>query len=376
MIVYNRIDKVIIIPECGCPSSGVVPHSRCEREVQIAYTSGWSGGYEQGLEDCSGSTCNLTTGTLDLNNGDSGRWIVYPNEGYDGFDQFRVYDQGYGEGKYQSGWTAGFNSGSARSVRFELYVQQAAYYFRALWPTGHSVTINGNEAPITYISYAQPFSFDKYAIEVQTTESAITTMEVTLNFQNNGDFPYITEYFQEVKVNECYDLNILSQNRELVQEYGIDIIYKYTLTFDTTPIYDKLSYQAGLAACQQQIHNVIYVQNEAAGHNIGGFVTGSQRDLMINGSACPYSYTIDGDGVFGFDAQFNLEAAVQLAVPQSFAFTVDCKERWESQNGPDITSVGVFGNAISNYTVVKTPTTAINPNSFGITYTITITGNQ
>ena len=86
---------------------------------------------------------------------------------------------------------------------------------------------------------------------MKTTESAITTMEVTLNFQNNGgsDFPYVTEYFQEVKVNECYDLNILSQSRELVQE-GRYLKYKYSFTFDTTPFYDKLSYEAGLAACQ------------------------------------------------------------------------------------------------------------------------------
>ena len=221
----------------------------------------YQSGYSAGLADASGVT--LKADVFSLNASWQGDTTFYPSRvNADGFSRFRIYDNGYAnhwrqigreEGfssGFTSGWTAGFNSGSARSVRFELYVQQAAYYFRALWSEGHSVTINGNEAPITYISYAQPFNFDKYAIEVQTTESAITTMEVTLNFQNNGDFPYITEYFQEVKVNECYDLNILSQNRELVQEYGSDIIYKYTLTFDTTPIYDKLSYQAGLAACQ------------------------------------------------------------------------------------------------------------------------------
>ena len=239
MVIYNRQEKVIIIPDCGCSSVSGSGHSRCEREVQIAYTSGWSGGYEQGLEDCSGNTCNLITGSLDLNNGDSGRWIVYPNEGYDGFDQFRVYDRGYGEGKYQEGFTAGFESASTREIQLRFELSSAAE-FRALWRSENEITINGIEGIVDGVAETMMPVFG-YLVTARTIESAVTTMEMTFNFQNSQGsqgFPYPPSAFTSVKVNDCYYLNIISQSRVLVQD-GTDLKYKYSFTFDTTPFYDK-----------------------------------------------------------------------------------------------------------------------------------------
>lgn len=71
------------------------------------YNEGYGDGYAQGQEDCSGSSCELMIGTVDLENGDSGQWVRYPDEGYDGFRQVRIYDRGYGQGKYDQGYQDG-----------------------------------------------------------------------------------------------------------------------------------------------------------------------------------------------------------------------------------------------------------------------------
>ena len=112
MIVYNRIDKVIIIPECGCPSSGAVPHSKCEREVQIAYASG----YTAGLEDCSGGTgCELQEGRLVLREDWLGPETIYPDLTHNGFDKFVVIDNGYGQEKWYEGYEAGIQDCSGHT---------------------------------------------------------------------------------------------------------------------------------------------------------------------------------------------------------------------------------------------------------------------
>lgn len=71
------------------------------------YNDGYGDGYAQGQSDCSGSSCELMIGTVDLENGDSGQWVRYPDEGYDGFRQVRIYDRGYGQGKYDQGYQDG-----------------------------------------------------------------------------------------------------------------------------------------------------------------------------------------------------------------------------------------------------------------------------
>ena len=216
MIIYHREKQTIVIPAAFGEGVSIAPQD-CEEAIAEAFQSGWTEGFErgyaQGQYDC--PTCDCTSAVTEA---------------------------------FQSGWTAGFNSGSAREVRFDMRVA-SAYEFHPLWTTGHSATINGNDAVV--LDVFGTGSFDDYVVKVATLESGVTTMEVTLNFQNNGGVLRIPSAFTSVQMNECYYLNIISQSRELVQE-GRELKYKYSFTFDTTPFYDKLSYEAGLAACQNE----------------------------------------------------------------------------------------------------------------------------
>lgn len=233
----------------------------------------YEAGYEAGLEACSGGTpCDCTSAATQaynigfengqqnvinqltdhyysLDSGFSGRERItaYPDD--IGWRSVLIEDNGYGQGKYNQGFDDGFASGSTREVRFDMRVA-SAYEFHPLWGGGHSATINGNDAVV--LDVFGTGNFDDYVVKVATLESGVTTLEVTLNFQNNGGGVLrIPSAFTSVQMNECYYLNILSQSRELVQE-GRELKYKYSFTFDTTPFYDKLSYEAGLAACQGQ----------------------------------------------------------------------------------------------------------------------------
>lgn len=107
MIIYSRKEKAIVIPDCGCLSVSGSGHSECEREIQIAYNSGWTGGYEQGLEDCSGTTCELQEGSFALRETFSGSETIHPDLNHNGFSQFTVFDNGYGQEKWYEGYTSG-----------------------------------------------------------------------------------------------------------------------------------------------------------------------------------------------------------------------------------------------------------------------------
>lgn len=72
--------------------------------VQSAYTEG----YREGMAQCSGGTCNLALGALELQSGDSGTWIMDARQdGLDGYDQVQITDFSYGQAKYQEGFEAG-----------------------------------------------------------------------------------------------------------------------------------------------------------------------------------------------------------------------------------------------------------------------------
>ena len=73
---------------------------------QSLYTSG----YAAGLAACSGG-CNLIADTNSLNGAWGGRTTYYPPAGYDGFSEMTIYDNGYGNSRYNDGRTAGFSSG-------------------------------------------------------------------------------------------------------------------------------------------------------------------------------------------------------------------------------------------------------------------------
>ena len=164
MITYKRERKKLIIP------SGFIYGSSgstgCEEAIEQAYQDGYNEGYEQGQEDCPDCpSCNLENKQFPLNEGftpttvspsqeydglgsvyvydngygeerynqgyqdgqssvnlqsgsytltsdfDGDTGTIQPSEGYNGFTEFRVVDDGYGDSKYQSGWTNGFSSG-------------------------------------------------------------------------------------------------------------------------------------------------------------------------------------------------------------------------------------------------------------------------
>ena len=271
MVVYNRIDKVIIIPECGCPSSGVTPHSRCEREIQIAYASG----YTAGLEECSGGTgCELQEGRLVLREDWLGPETIYPDLMHNGFSKFVVLDNGYGEEKFQSGYTAGLEACSGASfpmvyIRFEWGISDVStpligsgytarnctvtgdvvtevmnvpastrdfgYGFSGPYPVGWSVNV-GTDADVLYgISYELPFSG---YIDTEIVSSALT-WNVYLGIDNSitGDTPVISSSIE------------LAEDGEEIKWYRVQINFFGI----SVPNYYKgwqEGYAAGLAACQ------------------------------------------------------------------------------------------------------------------------------
>ena len=96
--------------------SGYTPCD-CTSAVTEAFQSGYTQGYAQGQEDCpecSGSTCNIQPKTLNLESGDTGNWFVEPDDGYDGLSELTVKDDGYGQMKFDSGYTQGYSTGYDR----------------------------------------------------------------------------------------------------------------------------------------------------------------------------------------------------------------------------------------------------------------------
>ena len=75
------------------------------------YNSGFTAGYEQGLNDCSGGTCNLEMKNYEIYASGEGVWLVEPDNGYDGISHLTIYDAGYGGKWYDTGLQEGFNNG-------------------------------------------------------------------------------------------------------------------------------------------------------------------------------------------------------------------------------------------------------------------------
>lgn len=68
-------------------------------------------GYNDGLAQCSGGTCNLESGQASLGYDWTGFTRVYPSQGYDGLSDVIVADLGYGQRKYDEGYVDGHTSG-------------------------------------------------------------------------------------------------------------------------------------------------------------------------------------------------------------------------------------------------------------------------
>lgn len=87
------------------------------------YQDGYDDGYEKGQEDCpecsGGTSCNLENGQLPLGREWDGDDTITPSQGYDGFGSVRIYDNGYGDLKYDSGYTQGYNDGQGGTVALQ-----------------------------------------------------------------------------------------------------------------------------------------------------------------------------------------------------------------------------------------------------------------
>ena len=75
------------------------------------YDSGYTDGYAQGQEDCP-DTCNIENDQQVLLYSDwTGETVVEHSEGYDGLMGVTIQDFGYGQAKYESGYTVGYDEG-------------------------------------------------------------------------------------------------------------------------------------------------------------------------------------------------------------------------------------------------------------------------
>ena len=117
-----------------------------------AVTEAYAQGYAQGRADCpecSGSTCNIQPKTINLESGDTGNWFVEPDDGYDGLSELTVKDDGYGQMKYDSGYTQGYGTGQADQkgkLSREYFYQNGVYTSEDGWS---SVTVNVPLSSIT-----------------------------------------------------------------------------------------------------------------------------------------------------------------------------------------------------------------------------------
>ena len=389
MIVYNRIDKVIIIPECGCPSSGAVPHSKCEREVQIAYASG----YTAGLEDCSGGTgCELQEGRLVLREDWLGPETVYPDLMHNGFSKFVVIDNGYGQEKWYEGYAAGLADASGASfpmVTIQLVwniSDESIPLFGSGYTAARNCTVSGEvvtvlmnvpastrdfgygiggpdpvswsvnistDADVLYgISYELPFSG---YIDTEIVSSALTwNVHLGIGRDITGETPIISSYIELVDDGEeikWYRVNIR------FMPIGVPNYYKGW----------QEGYAAGIQDCSGQSFNNVLIFNVEAGGN--RWIPLTQRNLRINGILDQYPYTIDG--AIGYEAQFNLFACSQIPTPQTIEFTIDIQE---FQTIPNLGVIGVFGTS-KTYTYTTSTTTGQTSGTTGVVYNITITGD-
>ena len=103
--------QIPIAPEAGYDGigQGIVYYA-------AAYEAKYQEGFEAGQEQCSGSSLQNKNALISYDNtepGYEGLWIVHPDAGYDGMDTVRIYDNGYGNKKYNDGYDYGLEKGVA-----------------------------------------------------------------------------------------------------------------------------------------------------------------------------------------------------------------------------------------------------------------------
>ena len=151
MITYKIERKKLIIPNgfecCGGSSSD------CSAEVARAYSSGWSGGYNQGRASCPEcSGCGLEHGSITLTE-TGGTFYPTTGAGFDSvtIDASAVYDDGYSDGQ------ASCPSCDCESAITEAY-QSGITYQKSLLTTT-AITANG--------VYERPDGYDRVEVNVE-----------------------------------------------------------------------------------------------------------------------------------------------------------------------------------------------------------------
>lgn len=227
MIIYHREKQTIVIPAAFGDGVSIAPQD-CEEAIEEAYQSGWTGGYNQGQEDC--PECS---GTTDCSSAVTAA--------------------------FQSGYTEGFNSGSTTTKQdidskaitlsvsangiysadtgnniyfkdVEVNVNRNTYRYEVTFyydePSGSQnmashmpkMSINGNDIePIWYAglilgtgAYKTTYLYDLLYAEPQI--SGITSFDIQLKIQN-GTAP---DALRCIRVNGA-DFTITSQTREYLR---------------------------------------------------------------------------------------------------------------------------------------------------------------
>lgn len=212
--MQEKFIRVSTIEESVTPDYGYAGLSEVHISAENFYNTAYNDGYAAGLEDCSGSTpcdcssaiteayqsgqtagaaaqkallvstaitengtytrengwnsvsinvpttsgsCNLETGSASLGSSFDGDDTITPSQGYDGFSSIRIVDNGYGQSKYDSGYTEGYNEaitancGSAITEAYESGVTEGQGSIFSL-----KINFNINNSWVTEVDYQKP----------------------------------------------------------------------------------------------------------------------------------------------------------------------------------------------------------------------------
>lgn len=361
MVIYNKQEKIIIIPEGGGTTT-YNPRPSCEEAIEQARAE------QEAIDEAK------LTDIVIRQNGTYQAPYGYKTVGVD-VDYWR-----YASVKFDVNYETCLplpNFGFAPVRSFKLYVNNVEYELG---------DVTGGGGCGVGVSTTQWFKgetsiplFQNGSVEFALSEHLSLDNLVFYNMVNNygtdmeqqiSGATMTTEYLGEETVEFRGETHIVYWYRLNFNTYGCGIYDDWQLAYDRGRNEGfQQGYQAGLAACQSGTtkDNVIIVWNNYSEANNGPWIQSTIRDLMINGVASPYQY--EKNSVFGKTVQFNLENPEQIPMPSSLTFTVDSQE---VVTAPDVTRVKVFGQEISNFSVVKASTTPIQEGNIGTTYTITI----
>lgn len=257
MVIYTKEEKRIIIPEgLGGYVTGdcraIAEEAReqgyesgytqgyndgvladCGEAIEEAFNDGFESGYTQGQADCpecSGGTCNLENGRVELGRNWGGNNTFYPGEGYDGFSSIQITDNGYGNEKYQSGYTQGYNDGQGGGCNLQdksVYQNSnlVTYYpdegydgMRSIYVDATGVYSNGHTAGQNYArslmvssaftdngTYTNPNGWNSVTVDVPAPP--IMWVEKRFNLESGDTSPWTvlpdyTRYMTEVIVTD------------------------------------------------------------------------------------------------------------------------------------------------------------------------------